>query len=406
MRQITQPIAGVPFPQRVPAADPLSSDMATASAHAGLTVDVRSDVNFDDEDGAALDALIDARPDVGVFLSRAWLSGVIAGLPAGSQPAIVMLRADGALKGIAPLCVRRTTTHLRVGFLGGGSVSDRADLLTARGFEASGSDALVSWLGDAFGRRAFVLELRDVPLDSPLWGALYRANGTPLGLAVQPREVHTLPYLDLVEHGPGNGETGGALWNQASSERHRRWLERRGQVTFRCLTDIDEVLAAFETLRSFLHARFADTPGGSALDAPAAAAFHRHVLPLMAREGRLRMLQLSCDDRPVAVQYGLASGTWRGNYFMAYDRAWAGRIHLARVAFTLTIDQFVREGAAEYDFLKGAERVKYLWPVRTRGTLNAEAYPLTMGAQLVRAGAAAREAAAALAKSAGRLLAG
>lgn len=52
-------------------------------------------------------------------------------------------------------------------------------------------------------------------------------------------------------------------------------------------------------------------------------------------------------------------------------------------------------------FLKGAERVKYLWPVRERVTVDAEIYSAAnSGAQFVRALHASRQVAAALAKSA------
>ena len=59
-----------------------------------------------------------------------------------------------------------------------------------------------------------------------------------------------------------------------------------------------------------------------------------------------------------------------------------------------------KEGATEFDFLKGADRVKYLWPVHERATLDADVYSEQSGAQIKRAAWATREAAAALAKSA------
>jgi CelD/BcsL family acetyltransferase involved in cellulose biosynthesis len=194
------------------------------------------------------------------------------------------------------------------------------------------------------------------------------------------------------------------LWGKSSLDKHRRWLERRGRIESSLLTEPADILEAFTTLRDMLHARFGDTAIGSALDDPRAVRFHHKVLPLLASERRLRMVRMTADGRPIAVFYGLGNGPWRGCYFLGYDRKWAGRIHLGRVAFAEMIERFAREGAVEFDFLKGAERVKYLWPVRTRGTLNADAYPLNMGSQLVRAGAAARDTAAALAKSARRLL--
>jgi CelD/BcsL family acetyltransferase involved in cellulose biosynthesis len=371
---------------------------------AHLTVEVRADVDLGHDDVVALDALIEGRPDVGVFMSRAWLAGFLEEPVPAVEPAFVLLREGETLKGLAPLAIRRTLTHTRIGFLGGGAGSDRVDLLAARGYDAACSDALVAWLVATFRDRPLVLELRDVPLDSPLWGALYRANTarTP-GLTVQPREMHTLPYLDLAEFWSPTMQENPQLWGKPSLDRHRRWLERKGRIRFHLLRHTEEVLQAFETLTAMLHARWTRNGQASALDDPRARRFHRAVLPRLLAEGRLRMTRMTADDRVVGVSYGLGTSAWWGNYFLGYDREWSGRIHLGRLIFAASIEYAAREGATEFDFLKGAERVKYLWPVRTRGTVHADVYPITTGAQLLRAGSAARDAAAAMAKSAGRL---
>jgi hypothetical protein len=120
------------------------------------------------------------------------------------------------------------------------------------------------------------------------------------------------------------------------------------------------------------------------------------------------MVRFAADDRTIAVFYGMTSGassggSW-GYYLAGYDRAWAGRIHLGQITLATAIDLAIQEGAAEFDFLKGAERVKYLWPVRERTTLDADVYSEKSCAQLERAAWATREAAAAFAKSARDLL--
>src|SRR5207244_3580982 len=115
--------------------------------------------------------------------------------------------------------------------------------------------------------------------------------------------------------------------------------------------------------------------------------FHRHVLPRLLREGRLRMIRVLADMRPIAAFYGLSSATpvttadrpagpgrWWGYYLGGYDRDWAGRIHLGQITLAAAIDLASRDGASEFDFLKGAERVKYLWPVRERVTVDADVY--------------------------------
>jgi CelD/BcsL family acetyltransferase involved in cellulose biosynthesis len=365
-----------------------------------MTVDVHRGFDLPPDDARALDALIESRPNVGVFLTRAWLSGFFAEPPHGCEPSVVLFRDGDGLRGVALLAVRHTRTGVRVSLLGGGMGSDRVDLLAARGFEAACADALVSWLGEAFGRRAVIFELRDVPAESALWGAIHRANADRARpLALQPRDIYTLPYLDLGE--PASRLPAGPTVK--SLEKHRRWLERRGRLRIETLQDPAELPAAFDSLTQFLHVRWRGLGDGSALDRPRMRRFHRHVMPLLLRDGHLRMIRLSSDMRTIAVYYGLAVGRWRGYYLAGYDREWAGRIHLGQITIAAAIDAASRESAAEFDFLKGVERVKYLWPVRERASMDADAYSEHSASQFSRAAHATREAASALVKSARRI---
>jgi CelD/BcsL family acetyltransferase involved in cellulose biosynthesis len=382
-----------------------------------LTVELRRDLDLPPQDASALDALIDGRPQIGVFLSKAWLSGLFAEPPDGVEPSLAIVREGSTLRAVAPIAVRRALTHVRVGLLGGAAGSDRVDVLAAPGFDVACADALLRWLGDAFGRRSFVLELRDVPADSPLYGAVRRRSAEQtLPLVLQPREIHVHPYLDLRQPRPRAGAP--PARNSRSLDKHRRWLERRGAFAIEMLEHPGDVLEAFEALTRFLHARwhnrgprraFSSALGwngadGSALDNSRALRFHRRALPLLLSEGRLRMIRLSADSRTIAVFYGLASAGWWGYYLAGYDREWAGRIHLGQITLATAIDLAVQEGSDEFDFLKGAEPVKYLWPVRERATLDSDVYSAACGAQLERGARAIRDAAAAFAKSARSLL--
>ena len=59
---------------------------------ARLTVDVKRDLDLRPEDAAAIDALIESRPQAGVFLSKTWLSGFFAEPPTSPRPWPVLLR--------------------------------------------------------------------------------------------------------------------------------------------------------------------------------------------------------------------------------------------------------------------------------------------------------------------------
>jgi CelD/BcsL family acetyltransferase involved in cellulose biosynthesis len=372
---------------------------------ARLTLELRADLELCPSDQTAYDAIIASRPNAGVFLSRAWLSGFFAEPPQATQPTLALFRHEGRLCAIAPVGIRRTMTHVHVGLLGGGFGSDRVDLIALRGFESIASDTFVDWIRDAFGDRAVIVELRDVPAESALWGAVHRASseGT-FRHALQPREVHTLPYLDAADPMLAGADGSPMDVNSRSLAKHRRWVERRADLQIELLTTAEEVRGAFETLAAFLHARWGRSAEGSVLDNPRARRFHERVLPLMLAEERLRMIRISADRRVVAVFYGLATGRWWGYYLAGYDREWAGRVRLGLITLDAARETAFRSGAAEFDFLKGADRMKYFWPVRERATLDADLYSERSGAQFRRGTRATRDAAAAFAKSARDLL--
>jgi CelD/BcsL family acetyltransferase involved in cellulose biosynthesis len=364
-----------------------------------ITVEPQRDPALPPELRERFDDLVAAHPRAGVFVSPAWLRGFFSLPPEDSEVSLVKLTEGGTLRGVVPIVTRRRATHVQVGLLGGGAGSDRVDLLAERGFEAACAERFLRWLGETHGAKGFVLELRDVPAESALWGAIRRINddGAP-SLVLEPREIHPLPYLDLDEVRAAPGRGGLSADKAKSLEKHVRWLAGRGGLVVDRPATPEDAASAFESLSEFLRRRW-ERHGTSALDRPEALAFHRGAIPALLSEGRLRMLRLTVGGRVVAVYYGLAAGGWWGYYLAGYDREWAGRIHLGRVLLASAIDAAIEEGAREFDFLKGAERVKYHWPVRERTTMDADVYSHAAGTQWERAAVAGREATRALAKS-------
>jgi CelD/BcsL family acetyltransferase involved in cellulose biosynthesis len=366
-----------------------------------ITVELVRSCTLAPSDAAALVELVAQRPNVGLFLSRPWLTTYFTEPPGKFEPHLALFRQGTELRGIAPVGIGDRS---RLTLLGGGAASDRTDLLAARGFESRCADALFEWLNTSFGENGFVLELRDVPHDSAIWAAMHRLDGDRL-VALAPREVHAGPYLDLHEF---RSESIGRLQSVASLseslERHRRKLERGGHLRLEVLRETSEALAAFDTLVRFLHQRWLGHPDGSATDDPWKQRFHRRLIPLLLEDGYLRMVRVSIDLRTVAVLYCIVAGKWWGCYLVGYDRASAGKIHLGRVALSLGMTLGIQEGATEFDFLKGAEPVKYLWPVRERITIDADVFAGRASAQLTRAARAARDVGVGLAHSVRHLL--
>jgi CelD/BcsL family acetyltransferase involved in cellulose biosynthesis len=394
---------GMTHKQAALALAPPRADAAPAGS--ALTVEIRTSLVFTPDEQVAIERMLSARPELAVFLSLPWLSGFFDDPPPGADPAVVIIRHGHLIRGMVPIAVFRTFTHARIALLGGSYGSDRVDLVATRGFEAATADAFIAWLSSAHGPQGFLFELRDVPSTSPLWGAIHRASEeSRLRGALQPREIATLPYVDLKERPNTVSAASPSATSTRSLEKHRRWLERRCELRIDLLVDPDQVTDAFGSLVSFLHARWQGTVAGSALDDDRTRRFHETALPRLLDAGYLRMIRLADGDRTIAVFYGMASGTWWGYYLCGYDRERAGRIHLGQLSLQAAMDVARSEGATEFDFLKGAHRNKYAWPVRERTTLDADLFSGDPSAQLTRAARAARDVAAAVRKTGRHLL--
>jgi CelD/BcsL family acetyltransferase involved in cellulose biosynthesis len=369
-----------------------------------LTVEIQRHVDLEPHDARTLDAIMNGRPYVGAFLSPAWLNAFFTSPPPGSDMFLLLFRQGIELRALVPLMVRQTLTHVRVSLVGGASGSDRVDLLAARGFEALAADTFLGWLAQTFGAKGYLLELRDVPATSSLWGAIHRAGVEATArITMQPREIYTLPYLALDTGDPPTAPDSPSARALVSLVKHRRWLEHRCHLHTALVDSPDDALDAFDQMRRFLRARWRGA-ASSVLEDPSVVNRHRVTLPRLMAEGRLRMIRLTGDNRTIAVFYGIASGKWWGYYLAGYDREWAGRIRLGQITLAAAIEFARREGATEFDFLKGSERMKYVWPVRERATIDADVFSERSGAQFARATRATRDAAAALSKSAKGLL--
>jgi CelD/BcsL family acetyltransferase involved in cellulose biosynthesis len=218
-------------------------------------------------------------------------------------------------------------------------------------------------------------------------------------VALQPREIYTLPYLSLDPTDPPAPADSPSSRALRSLVKHRRWLEHRCHLQVDRIGCAEDALDAFDQLARFLRIRWRGA-ASSALDDPRVVNRHRSILPGLLAENRLRMIRLTGGDRTIAVFYGIAAGTWWGYYLAGYDREWAGRIRLGQITLAAAIEFARRDGATEFDFLKGAERMKYAWPVHERATIDADLFSERAGVQFARATRATRDVAAALSKSA------
>lgn len=97
----------------------------------------------------------------------------------------------------------------------------------------------------------------------------------------------------------------------------------------------------------------------------AVRALHEAAAPAFWRAGVLRLYTLSISGVPAAVYYGFVH---RGRAY-GYQAGWNPDFAYqspGTVVIAHAIEEAVREGAGEFDFLRGGEAYKYAWGAKDR----------------------------------------
>lgn len=268
------------------------------------------------------------------------------------------LWSGGRLVGFAPLFIHvdQTRGDRQVTLLGNGA-SDHLDVLLDPEIRACGAAAFLAHLGE---RRAAwdVCDFRDLPADAALLAA-----PAPHGIAERVDAEEPCPTLDL----PGSVDAlVSALPTKLRSvlRQQRRRAQRLGEV---CLTtagtaDLDE---AFDALLALHRDRWSACGEPGVLAAPAVAAFHREAMRELLARGWLRLHTLRIGARIAAVHYGLLARE-RAHYYLGGFDPELGALSPGNHVVLHAITEAVREGAREFDFLRGREPYKYAWGAEDR----------------------------------------
>lgn len=145
---------------------------------------------------------------------------------------------------------------------------------------------------------------------------------------------------------------------------YRRALARLGDVReeLATATNLDEQLEALFTLHA---ARWQQRGLPGVLADDVVQQFTRDAARRMLDAGALRMYATRVADRIVAVFYGFAFGDTVYYYLSGYDPA-LEKLSIGTLLVAHAVDEAVRDGAATFDFLRGAEEYKYAWGAKDR----------------------------------------
>ena len=301
------------------------------------------------------------------MLSPIWLINWwrVYGSQEGRKLRALEMRRDGRLVGLAPLCCRRVSVAgvpmQRLELLGSGeneadeTCSEYIGIIAERGEEQS--------VADAFGQalRSGALGAWDELLLTALSSEIVMTPllARALGKATHYEVIGGAPFALLP-----------ASWDAylASLPSSRRYMIKRSLKAWekwakappklRCVESVDELDAAFEMLVSLHAERWQEADHVGAFSSPLFSSFHRQTMRELLDAGALWLAWLEVEGEPVAAIYNLVWNNQVRFYQSGRKVGIPDKVRAGIVIHACAMQEAIRRGYTQYDFLAGTTRYK------------------------------------------------
>ncbi|MGJ4944827.1 GNAT family N-acetyltransferase [Bradyrhizobium sp. HKCCYLS1011] len=268
----------------------------------------------------------------------------------GGQLFVLAVRDGAELAALAPFYIttEAASGERQLTLLGNG-VSDCCDVLLDPG--RSGAKAA---LAEALKTRSAgwtSYDLRDLPPDS----ALLSIFGDEPEASIS-RDTPTV-VVDL------RGGAEGSLLSPrmtADLRRCRRRAEEIGVLSMDFASSEELIARAMDVLFALHHARWRARDEAGVLHGSEREAFYREVAARFARHGWLRLLTLSLGDRVVGASFDFQV-RGRAYHYIGGFAPELGMLGIGSLMLQQLIARAIRDGAGEFDFLRGEEDYKRRW---------------------------------------------
>jgi len=309
------------------------------------------------------DLMADA-PDASLFLTWEWTNAWWRHY--GVEQGLWLLAAwDGAgrLAGVAPWMLARPSGGAsgtrRMAFIFYRPPS-RLDVVARPDRKEEVCAAFLTHLA-AHGAEWDILELMGLVQGSLLKPSLNAMGGHHLERLRVINPFITLPDEWATYFGTLSKERRKSLRNA----RNRLEQEHPGQACYHRVTEPAELPAALDTLVTLNRARWHSQGKTSVFDASEFRAFHCEMAAIALHRGWLRFYQLTVGEQIVATTYCFRYGDVFYAYQSGFDLEWA-RYSPGRLIIAHAIREAIREGAREFDMLRGTEKHKLSWTSEAR----------------------------------------
>lgn len=280
---------------------------------------------------------------------------------------VTVRNRGGRLVGLAPFCIRRSRLKRwgprALRFLADQGVgTDHLDLIAEPDIAA---EVVHEVVGSIQRHRAEwdYLELVDGAEDSPTF-ALLRKELRTCGLCEHMLRSSVCPFTPL----PATFDEflAGVSSNlRYNFRRRRRALEREPGFKFVVVEKQRDLEARFGEVARLHRLRFDDRRTRSSFLSAGIQDFHMETLPLFARHRTARLFFLEVQGKAIAGLYGFSVGNRFSFYQSGMDPAWSSK-SVGLVLMGCVIEEAIRTGHREFDFLRGDEDYKFMWTSRSR----------------------------------------
>ncbi len=320
------------------------------------------------------DLLVESRANV-LFLTWEWQYTWWRTFGTGRQLAIVVVRRNGKLIGVAPLLVRprcysRLIPYRVLEFIGSGSAgSDYLDVIIRKGEE----NEVLGAIGKLIDQRGMVLEAKAVIAEYSLINRLSRRLSN-FGWYTRESGFSNCPRVILDGHTWPSYMAGLGKSRAAGYRRKERRMNRNFRVDLDQVTTEEQRDPALQILFDLHLKRWENRGGSSAFHTAQLHEFHREFSALALARGWLRLYVLRMDGRPAAAVYGFCYQ----RTFYYYQAGFDPEFNQSSPGFLMvgmTIQRAIEEGVLVYDFLRGEELYKSFWANDQQELLRIDAFP-------------------------------
>lgn len=263
----------------------------------------------------------------------------------------LLLRDSGALVGVAPFYIRRSSGAKVLGFMATGP-SDYLDIILDDGIRSKGAALIMDYLmerSDLWDRCDF----QEVRSSSPLMH--YRF---PEGARFTVEDQNICPVVML----PPDVETFERMLARSHKKKHVKpisWLENSNDIEFEPAKKdtLDEML---ESLFSMHDLRWEFKGAGDVIKGESVRALFKEAAHSFFDMGILRLFRLKVKGKPAACLYSFVKGGAVYNFLSGFDPG-LSNVSPGRVLIDMMIKEAIRAGLKEFDFMRGDENYKYFW---------------------------------------------